>query len=143
MEHFAKKIAQTQTFGQFYTIFLELQFPKHHCRACRNVEFQPLFMILNVERIIVGQVDNAVISKAVTAKLLGIGIKHHLVRARRHEETVVGVRARRREIEHEDKLATHIAEHLIAVVVPNLGNGCCLDVLLALDNFKHLLIEIT
>ena len=41
-------------------------------------------MILHIQGVIVGQVRNAVVSKAVAAKLLGIGIEHYLVRACGH-----------------------------------------------------------
>ena len=100
-------------------------------------------MILHVERIVVGEVRHRIVGKAITAKVLRVGVEHHLVRTRWHQETVIGIRACRREVEHEHEVATHEAEHLVAVVVPDFLNGRILEVLLRLDDFQHLSIEIT
>ena len=100
-------------------------------------------MVLNVERIIVGEVGNAVVSKAVATKLLRISVQHHFVRTCWHEEAIVSIRACGREVEDKHQVATHIAEYLVAVVVPYLLNRCCLEILLALNHLKHLSIKIS
>ena len=100
-------------------------------------------MILHVKRIVVGKVGNRVISKTIAAKLLCIGVQHHLLRAWRYKESVIGVRTCGREIEDKHQVATHVAQHLVTVVMPDFLNGRSLEVLLALNDFEHLSIEIT
>ena len=87
-------------------------------------------MIFHVHGVKIGEVCQRVVSKAIAAKLLGIGVEYHLVRACRHEESVVRVAARRREVEDEDEVAAHVAQHLVAIVVPYLSDGRVLEVLL-------------
>ena len=100
------------------------------------------FMVLDIQRVVVGEMGHAIVSKTIATKLLRIGIQHHFVRACRYKEAIIGIAARRREIEHKDKVATHIAQHLIAVVVPYLSHRRCLEILLRLDDLKHLAVEI-
>ena len=86
---------------------------------------------------------NTVVSESIAAKLFCIRIEHHLVTARRHQESVVCITTRRREVEYEDKVATHVAQYLITVIVPNFRDRCCLEVLLRFNDLKHLLVEVT
>ena len=99
-------------------------------------------MILNIKWIVIGQMGHTIVSKTVAAKLLCIGIQYDLVRACGYKEAIIGIRACWREVDDEHQVTTHIAQHLVTVVVPYLGNRCCLEILLALDDFKHLSIEI-
>ena len=68
-------------------------FLQYDSRTGRDVQLQPFLTIPHIEWIIVGQVCDAVIGKAITTKFLGISIQHHLVRARRHEEAIVRIAA--------------------------------------------------
>lgn len=111
-------------------------------RARRDVQFQPLLVVFYVERIEISEVSDRIIGKAMTAKLLRIRIEHHLVTARRHQEAIVGVRARGREVEHKDKVATHEGEYLVAVVMPYLNDRLLLEVANALHHAQHLTVEV-
>ena len=78
-----------------FLFFSVLKFPEHHCRTRRNVELQPLLVVLNIQRVEVSKVRDAVVGKAVAAKFFRIGIEHHFVAARRYQEAIVGIGARR------------------------------------------------
>ena len=99
-------------------------------------------MLFVIQWISSGEVLHAVVSKAITAELLGIGVEHYVVASLGNEESIIGEATRRREVEHENQIATAEGKHLIAVVVPNLLNGGLIEFLLALDHLEHLMVEI-
>ena len=76
----------------------------------------------------------AVVGKAVTTEIYRVGIQYDLVRTCRNEESVVRERTCRREVEHEDEVAAHERQNLVAIVVPYLLNRSIVEILLALDD---------
>ena len=99
-------------------------------------------MLRHVSRVVVSEMCNAIISESVAAELLCVGVENHVVRTGRNEESVVGERACRTEVEHEDKVAAHVGENLVAVVVPYLLHRSLLEVLLELQSLQHIVVEV-
>ena len=116
---------------------------QHNCRTCRNIEFEPLLLVVDIKRIIVRRVRHRVVGKAISAKVLRVGIEHHVIGTRWHEEAIIGIAACGREVKYEHEIATHEAEHLVAIVVPNLHNRSILEVFHTLNDLEHLTIEVT
>ncbi len=58
---------------------LLIQFLQHYRRASGNVQFQPLLLIALVKRLEVGEVREARVGEAITAKHGIVGIEHLLV----------------------------------------------------------------
>ena len=84
----------------------------------------------------------AVVVEAVSTKVFAVGIQHHLVGTLRHNEAIVGIRAVWREVEHKDNVATHVSQHLVAIVVPNLLHRSLIEIFLALYHLQHLAVEV-
>ena len=56
-----------------------IQLLQYYCRASRDVEFEPLLLIALVQGLEVGEVCEARVGEAVTAKDGVVGIEHLLV----------------------------------------------------------------
>ena len=56
----------------YYTRNFISNLSEYYCRASREIEFQPFFMVFHIHRIVIGEVHDRVISKAITTKFLGI-----------------------------------------------------------------------
>ena len=122
---------------------LLFDFFKYNSRACRYVEFQPTLFGFRIQRVVVGEMTYTVVSQAIAAKLYGIGIEHDFIRSLRNQETIIGKRTGRTEIEHKDVVATHVGQHLVAIVMPYFDNVCLLYVLHVLYHLQHCLVKIT
>ena len=56
-----------------------IQLLQYYCRASRNVKLQPLLLIALVQGLEVGEVCEARVGKAITAKHRIVGIEHLLI----------------------------------------------------------------
>ncbi len=99
-------------------------------------------MVFHIQGVEIGDVGDAVVSKAVATEFLGIGVEYNIVGACGNEEAVVGVRTRWREVEDEYQVAALEAQYLIAIIVPYLLHRSVLEVTHALDDLEHLTVEI-
>ena len=99
-------------------------------------------MIVYIQWIIIRKVGHCIISKTIAAKILRISIQYNLIAACWYEEAIIGITSRGREIEHKYKVATHEAEYLIAIVVPDFHDRSILEILHTLDDLEHLSVKI-
>ena len=99
-------------------------------------------MVFHIQGVEVGEMGDGVIGKAISAKLLGVCIEHDIIGSCWNEETVVGERTCRTEIEYKHEVAPHEGKDLVTVVVPDFLYGCLLEVALTLNDAEHLLVEI-
>ena len=118
-------------------------FGKDHCGAGGNVELQPTLVVAGEQGVVVGEVANGIIIEPMTAEFDGVGVQQHLIGTLTHHEAVACVAAIVAEVEDEEEFAALIGQHLIAVVRPNFGDGCLLDILLQLQDFQHLAVEVS
>lgn len=84
-----------------------------------------------------------VIIQAITAEILAVRIKHYAVGTGWNQEAIVGERAGWREVKHEEQIATHKGENLIAIIMPNFYNWCLVKILFACNRLEHFSVEIS
>ena len=84
-----------------------------------------------------------VIIQAITAEILAVRIKHYAVGTGWNQEAIVGERAGWREVKHEEQIATHKGENLIAIIMPDFYNWCLVKILFACNRLEHFSVEIS
>ena len=75
-----------------YLFTLFCVFTKNNSRASWDVELQPAFAVTFIDRIVVREVTNGIISEFVTAIEPAVGIEHHIIATLWNDETIVGER---------------------------------------------------
>ena len=45
-------------------------FLKHYCRTSRNIKSQPLFVVLYIQRVVIGEVRNCIVSQSIATEIL-------------------------------------------------------------------------
>ena len=115
---------------------------QHHGTAGRNVDLQPFLAVFGIQGIRNGSMDNAVIRQSVAAVRRCICVQHDFVFSFWYQETVVREGTGGGEVEDEEKVATHVGQHLVTVVMHNLPHRLLLEVLHGLHAGEHSLVEI-
>ena len=78
----------------------------------------------------------------MSAESYVVCVEQYVVCSLTNHKAVACVRAVVGEVEHEEQVTALIGQHLITIVVPDLLNGCLLDVLLHLQHSQHSLVEV-
>ena len=111
--------------SRFWSLWLQAQ---NQSRASRNVEFEPSQPGAVVERVGLCEVFHRLIHVAVASIACIVAIHHAMVLSCRCQEAIVAERLHGIEVEHKHQVATHVGKHLVIVLVPQLANGQCLEV---------------
>ena len=77
-------------------------------------------MVVGIQLVVLGEVPDAFVDVAESAKLLVVARQHYLILAFGSEESVVGIGLERCPVEYKHEVAALECEHLIIVLVPQL-----------------------
>ena len=98
--------------------------------------------MLGIKLIVLGEVMHGVVDIAIAAIARVVAVHHAHIFSLGSENTIVGKRLRRIEVIHEYKIAAHIGEHLVVVLIPQLTHRLCLKFLHALYEMNHIVVEV-